>query len=218
MNPTLTVEELYPESISIEAPSAETGSSAGTANQDKTTSDAPEPSLSEEATTPAWVLESPPDLVVSTENQADCVTAIRYGYTWQKKLEGDQMTSVIACGPHPLDGTGESDYATLYTAFSTGSLPPWAKGPMSDAMMPVFYLDFGEIPPETVTASRWPAEYIGHASEHYDDGEKVTVDNMDGFILLPQGDGEFVYEVHADWGEVGCADYVFLTLPQVREE
>lgn len=37
----------------------------------------------------------------------------------------------------------------------------------------------------------------------------------EGF-LLSLGDGEFVYEVQADWGEVGCADYVFMTLPQLR--
>lgn len=162
-----------------------------------------------------WILENPPSLIVSTKYDADSVTAAIYSYTWTVKLDGDQMSTIIACGMHPLDDPGESDYAILYTAFPPGSLPPLPDGQFRSSMMPVFFLDFGEVPPKTVTARRWPAEYVGSASEHYDDAEEVQVDMTEGF-LLPPGDGEFVYDVHADWGEVGSADYVFMTLPQVR--
>lgn len=162
-----------------------------------------------------WALENPPALVVSTEYNADSVTTEIYGYTWTKKLDEDQMVTTIACGMHPLDDPGDSGYAILYTAFAPGSLPPLPDGQFRSSMLPVFFLDFGEVPPKTVTARRWSAEYVGSASEHYDDAEEVRVDISEGF-LSPMGDGEFVYEVHADWGEVGSADYVFMTLPQVR--
>lgn len=166
-------------------------------------------------TSDPWNLENPPALIVSTEYDADSVTAEIYGYTWTKKLDEDQMSTTIACGMHPLDDPGESGYAILYTAFPPGSLPPLPEGQFRSSMLPVFFLDFGEVPPKTVTARRWPSKYVGSASEHYDDAEEVQVDMTEGF-LFPLGDGEFVYEVHADWGEVGSADYVFMTLPQVR--
>lgn len=128
------------------------------------------------------------------------------------------MSGIIACGPHPLDSPGELGYAILYTAIPAGSLPPLEEGQFPGMLLSSIYLDFGEIPPETVTVRRWPASYVGNASEHYEDGENVTVDSSDGFMLLPLGDGEFVYEVHADWGQVGSADYVFRTVPEVRDE
>ena len=162
-----------------------------------------------------WSLENPPALIVSTEYDVDSVTAEIYGYTWTKKLDEDQMSTIIACGMHPLDDPGEPGYAILYTAFPPGSLPPLPDGQFRSSMMPVFFLDFGEVPPKTVTARRWPAEHVGSASEHYDDAEEVRVDTSEGF-LSPLGDGNFVYEIHADWGEVGSADYVFMTLPKIR--
>lgn len=162
-----------------------------------------------------WNLENPPTLIVSTEYNADSVTAAIYSYTWTKKLDGDQMIITIACGAHPLDDPDESGYAVLYTAFPPGSLPPLPDGQFPGFMVPVFFLNFGEVPPETVTARRWPAKYVGSAYEHSADAEEVLVDMTEGF-LSPLGDGEFIYEVHADWGEIGSADYVFMTLPQVR--
>lgn len=50
-----------------------------------------------------WILTGPPELIVSTEYSADRVTAQCSSYEWNVKLEGDIMSSVIACGPHPLD-------------------------------------------------------------------------------------------------------------------
>ena len=34
----------------------------------------------------------------------------------------------------------------------------------------------------------------------------------------PLGDGDYVYEISADWGEVGGASYTFRTLPQIWGE
>ena len=162
----------------------------------------------------AWALEGPPDLVVSTVHNEDCVTASCGNYQWSAKMPDGSMSSVIACGAHPLDEAGEG--TTLYTAFPAGTLPPLGDGEDTPSLLPVFYLDFGEIPPETVTARRWPSEYIGRASEFDGESEEVEVDSSDGFTLLPFLDGAFVYEVRAAWGEVGSANYVFSTLPQVR--
>lgn len=164
----------------------------------------------------SWILKEPPELVVSTINNVDSVIASCGSYMWSTEMPDGSMANTIACGAHPLDEIKQR--ATLYTAFSAGSLPTLSEDQMPGAMLPVFYLDFGDVPPETVTVLRWPSTYIGQASEYAGDSEDVTVDMSDGFTILPLGDGEFVYEVHADWGEVGYADYVFHTVPQVRGE
>lgn len=158
-------------------------------------------------------LKEPPELVVSTMNNTDSVIASCGNYMWTMEMSDGSMTNTIACGAHPLDEIKQR--ATLYTAFPAGGLPALSGDQMLGSMLPVFYLDFGDVPPETVTVHRWPSTYIGHASEYASDSEEVTVDNSDGFTILPLEDGEFVYEVHADWGEVGNADYVFNTVPQV---
>ena len=163
------------------------------------------------AETDAQVLEEPPALVVSTINNADSVTVSCSNYQWSIEMP-DGMASIIACGAHPLDEINER--AILYTAFSAGSL---LKDQLSGSFLPAFYLYFGDVLPETVTVRRWPSTYIGHASEYDGDSEEVTVDFSDGFTILPLGDGEFVYEVHAEWGEVGSADYVFSTVPRLRD-
>lgn len=165
-----------------------------------------------------WTLTGPPELIVSTEYSADRVTAQCSSYEWNVKLEDDIMSSVIACGPHPLDSPKNLDYPTLYTSFPAESLTSLDEEQHPEAMFPVFNLDFGEIPPETITVYRWTAAFVFNASEHYEDGEPVAVDSSDGFMLLPQEDGEFVYEIHADWGQVGHAYYCFLTMPEVRDE
>lgn len=202
--------------VTEESGVSETSGTTGAVEQDNLTSDGKE--LSTFVAPDPWTLTDPPELTVSTEYNADQISAQCYSYEWNVKLEGDMMTTVIACGPHPLDSSEELDHAALYTAFPAGSLPPLEEGQYPGFMLPVYFLDFGVIPPETVTVKRWPAAYVGHASEHSDDSEQVTVDSSDGFILLPLGDGEFVYEVHADWGQVGSADYVFRTVPEVRDE
>ena len=162
----------------------------------------------------AWTLKEPPKLVVSTMNNADSVTASCGNYQWSRKMPDGTTGITIACGAHPLDEAGEQ--TTLYTAFPAGTLPPFREGEDMPSFLPEFYLDFGEIPPETVTVRRWPSEYIGRASEFSGDSEEVKVDSSDGFTLFPVGDGTFVYEISAAWGEVGSAYYVFNTLPQVR--
>lgn len=164
----------------------------------------------------AQTLERPPELVVSTMNNADSVTASCGNYQWSKKMPDGTTGSIIACGAHPLDEAGAAERTRLYTAFPAGTLPPSSEGQDTPSFLPVFYLNFGEIPPETVTARRWPSEYIGRASEFDGDSEEVEVDSSNGFAILPIGDGEFVYEVDAVWGEVGSAAYVFSTLPQMR--
>ena len=188
----------HTEALGVNSPESSSSVSSGTVKPD------------------AWTLDAPPELVVSTLNSADSVTASCGNYQWTKKLP-DGFGSVIACGMHPLDEAGMAEHATLYTAFPAGTLPLFSGGQDTPSILPVFYLNFGEIPPETVTVRRWPSEYIGRASEFDGDSEEVEVDSSDGFTILPFLDGEFVYEVHADWGEAGSAYYVFSTLPQVRE-
>ena len=85
------------------------------------------------------------------------------------------------------------------------------------SIAPVFYLDFGEILPETVSVMRWPASRIGDAQTYSTDFEMVNTElEGDTFSLFPLGDGDYVYEVSANWGDVGGASYTFRTLPQIR--
>lgn len=51
------------------------------------------------------------------------------------------------------------------------------------------------------------------------DFEEVIVEFEEDMInLMPLGDGDYVYEISADWGEVGGASYTFRILPQIRGE
>lgn len=158
-------------------------------------------------------LTEPPMLEVSTQNNVDRVTAACSNWQWSLALPDGTATTVIACGAHPLDW---QDHPILYTAFPAGSLPPLEEGENVGSILPVFYLDFGEVLPETVSVIRWQASYIGD-TEKYADFEEVMTQTEDGKIVLaPLGDGEFVYEISAHWGEVGDAGYTFRTLPQIR--
>ena len=159
-------------------------------------------------------LTEPPALVVSTLNNTDRVTASCSNSEWSCTLPDGETASVVACGPHPLD---QQDHPIVYTAFPAGSLPSSENGEDLGAIAPIFYLDFGDISPETISAIRWPASYIGNTQNHTD-FENVTIEIEEGTIMLaPLGDGDYVYEVSARWGEVGSASYVFRTMSQLRE-
>ncbi|MDE6641142.1 MAG: hypothetical protein K2K63_11505 [Acetatifactor sp.] len=143
-------------------------------------------------------LTVPPILTVSTLNAADSVIASCGNSHWNCAMPDGTTTTILACGAHPLD---QQEHPILCTAF------------------PVLYLDFGEILPETVSAVRWPASYIGDAQGHSADFEEVEVEFEENMItLIPLGDGDYIYEISAAWGEVGEAGYTFRTLPQMQGE
>ena len=150
------------------------------------------------AETDKEILTEPPILTVSALNKADSVSASCGNSHWNCAMPDGTTTTILACGAHPLD---QQEYPILYTAF------------------PVFYLDFGEISPETVSAVRWSAAYIGDAQSHAADFEEVIVEFEENMITLnPVGDGDYIYEISAAWGEVGEAGYTFRTLPQIQGE
>lgn len=160
-------------------------------------------------------LTEPPALEVSTQNNVDSVMAACLSWQWSYALSDETTTSSIACGVHPLE---YPENPILYTAFPAGSLPPLEEGENVGTILPVFYLDFGEVLPETVSVTRYQSSYIGN-SQNYADSEQVMTKTVDGKIALePLGDGDFVYEVFANWGETRYAYYTFRTLPQLREE
>lgn len=160
-------------------------------------------------------LTEPPALSVSTINQADCVTASCGNYHWSIILPDGTSSQVIACGLHPLD---HQEYPILYTAFPDGTLPFLEEEGEIGSIVPVFQLDFGGILPESISAIRWPASCIGNTG-NVSDVEEVAADMEGDTILLePLGDGDYIYEISAQWGEMGGGSYVFRTLPQIREE
>ena len=160
-------------------------------------------------------LTEPPSMTVSTLMYVDSVIASSGNYHWLHTLPNGTVGDVIACGAHPLD---QQNHPILYTAFPGGTLPPSEDGENVSSIAPIFYLYFGEILPETVSVIRWPASHIGDAQIYSPDFEIVTTElDGDTFCLLPLGDGDCIYEVSADWGDVGGASYTFRTLPQTRE-
>lgn len=160
-------------------------------------------------------LTTAPKLMVSTLNNVDNIVVGAGNFEWSIEMPDGTMGSIVACGAGPLDDISEPP--VLYTAFPAGSLPPLNDGQDVGSIMPTYYLNFGEIPPETVTVRRWLASYVGDYENHYEDFEDVIAEYENGaFTLYPGGDGEFVYEIYAEWGEVGNAYYIFRTLPQVR--
>ncbi len=164
----------------------------------------------------AETLTAPPSLVVSTLYDVDQVTASPGNYQWIAVLPDGTAGTVVACGLHPLD---QQEHPLLYTAFPAGSLPPLEDGVLPGSMVPTYTLNFGAIPPETVTAVRWPASLIGDSEGKMSKAENVSVEmEADAITLMPFGDGDFVYEICAEWGDTGSAYYTFRTLPQVRED
>lgn len=160
-------------------------------------------------------LTAPPALTVSTLEYVDSVIASCGNYHWSHTLPDGTATEVLACGAHPLD---QQEHPIIYTAFPAGALSFSEDGGAVGSLVPVFYLDFGGISPETVSVIRWPASYIGDAQGHSTDFETVTTEfDGDTILLLPPGDGNYVYEVSAEWGNAGGASYTFRTLPQYGE-
>ncbi len=152
---------------------------------------------------------NPPALTVSTPGGADSVIAACGNYEWSQSLPDGLMSSVIACGAHPLD---ERDYRILYTGFSA-TTPLSEDGGEAGSAVPVFYLAFDGPAPGAVSVIRWPADYIGDM-QYSADFEKVKVElDGDTISLLPPGDGDYVYAVSARWGSVGRAEYTFRTVP-----
>lgn len=181
-------------------------------------------------------LTSPPELEVATLYRADFVTAACGNFTWRVEMPDGTGHDTIACGASPLDQGME--WPLLYTAFGPGTLPPPEEGELLSTILPVYYLEFGSVPPDTLTARRWSADYIGQ-DDAWDKAEEVSVEwvevwdtkgrvpyGMEGLVdmawgcyaLYPLGDGEFVYEVNAQWEDMGSAQYIFQTIPQVRGE
>ncbi len=156
-------------------------------------------------------LDRPPDLMVSAASQKDAIIAGQYG--WQWNIAG---SSLIACGLHPLDQQSAEDYQTLYVVFPGERLPQLEEEEMRGGIIPVYDLDFGEVPPEALEVRRWPMEYIGEAETHFGDSEQVAVEYSESWMLLPSGEGEYIYEVDASWGQLGSATYVFCTLPRME--
>lgn len=187
--------------------------SDSTQNTDTSASD--EQSIGNENAEKAETLTAPPSLVVSTLYDVDQVTASPGNYQWIAVLPDGTAGTVVACGLHPLD---QQEHPLLYTTFPAGSLPPLEDGVLPGSMVPTYTLNFGDIPPETVTAVRWPASLIGDSQGSMSKAENVSVEmEADVITLMPFGDGDFVYEICAEWGETGSAYYTFRTLPQVRK-
>lgn len=160
-------------------------------------------------------LTAPPTLAVSTLNNVDRVITSCGNSQWRYTLPDGTATTLSACGAHPLD---RQEHPILYTAFPAGSLPPLEDGEHPGCIVPIYDLDFGEFLPETVSAIRWPASYIGNTQRDTDFEEVIVEIEGDTITLMPLGDGDFVYAVSACWGEMGYASYTFRTLPQIREE
>ncbi len=190
------------------APGTQTGSA-------QTEAQTPASNESTSRTDPSSLTE-PPALIVRNQYDADRVQATTFTYAWTTVLPDGMESSRIACGVQPMQM--ESLDAVLYTAFPAGTLPPAAEGTSPGGLAPAFTLDFGNCPPDSVTAHRWKSEDLGRSDLNGLWSEEVPVDCSDGFTLLPLGDGAFVYEISARWGNDNYCVYAFRTVPQVRPQ
>lgn len=171
---------------------------------------------SENATLPLEyeTLTKPPALTVSMPECTDSVIASCGNYHWSHALPDGTAADLVACGAHPLDW---QEHPILYTAFPVKGLSSPKDGGRIDSMVPEVHLDFGGFSPDTLSAIRWPASYVGDAQNHSEDYEAVTAKADGGIIfLLPLEDGDYIYEISATWGNVGGASYTFRTLPQMQ--
>lgn len=135
-------------------------------------------------------LSAPPTLTVESDGQT--IEAACSNYTWIKAEENGDSISVIACGAHPL----ESACFEVMPKLDIISYYITEKGEGQA------FFTFGAPQPESVTVRRWSASFVGDCSAP---AEEVSFEN--GTLSL--GSGSYVYEVHADFGSQGSADYAF---------
>lgn len=105
-------------------------------------------------------------------------------YTWYMKGEKpDEMQSVIACGVAPLEYAGTEGVTRV-------DLPDY------NGMDGVRYSFYGDVPPDTLTVTRWDSSAIGAAEAEPLEVETYTYPDL--LIELLPGS---VYEFTAKWSE-----------------
>ena len=156
---------------------------AGCADQGTQGSETGEANLLREEEEPAPPLKSPPTLTVTCGDQSG--KALLGSYSWTYDNGDGTMTSVIACGSHPLSDRD------LMTPISRGGSESIA-------------LDF-TAEPTTMSVRCWSDRYAnddGSYEENY-----TTPACEDRTVKIPT-DGSYIYEVTATW-ESGTAYYSF---------
>lgn len=128
----------------------------------------------------------PPLLVIKTVDGTE-QQLLSGNYEWTFPIHPDEMTTIVACGAHPLDDP-ESLYSFLY----------------GDEL----YFDF-TYPPNKVSVRCWPESCFGSAITA--EAEVSTADYKSGVLHLQPG--LHCYEVTASWqsesGTGGTAHYAF---------
>lgn len=139
----------------------------------------------ESLSTEVPILTEAPLLTVSA---GDAALEVSYGTSsWSYDLGNGQATGYEACGIHPLDG--QEHWKNLGVTSTTATL------------------NFGAIPPDSITVQCWRTEYWGN----YDaPAEKIALQNS----TFQLKDGSYVYEVCAKWSSAeaygGNAYYTFV--------
>ena len=171
-------------SISEKAPESEPEEPAeATEPQTLETDNEEHPVLSIEPEIPT-LGDTPPALVITASNQEYRIGSGNYSWEWPNP--DGTMSSVIACGIHPLDYTGEADmvqYAEGETLF--------------------FRFD---VMPQSVTCRCWTEEYWGDPQSYEANYEVLELGE---YTLMPLSNVRYVYELTADWGDGRSASYIF---------
>lgn len=121
-------------------------------------------------------------------------------YNWNYP-SGDQICSLIACGPHPLDGAPDPDSITL-------------KLPRYNDQRTVTYAFSCQVPADALTIRQWNKTDIGNTDA--DVISVTSIDDPEPYVELESG---YLYELTLEWKEenldtngfYGDASYVLIT-------
>lgn len=143
-------------------------------------------------------LTEPPELMVALISQKEEIKAAKSTYSWTYRKDEETFGSINACG----EGMPER----LRDMLSSMSLPA-AGDPLTAA------LNFGDAP-DSVSVRGWNVN--GQGPEH--DWEPVEVHSSADEFQIELKDGNYLYEVTAEWNEDGLhwgrAWYHFQTAKQ----
>lgn len=119
--------------------------------------------------TPEPVLSDAPDMNVTWEG--GMLTIQSGNYSWTAPGENGEMTGLVACGAHPLDGFREQEFHVVTGDTITLSFP---------------------VEPDELLIRRWPGSDMGNVDAK---GETITPEGL----TFPLEAGEWVYEITALW-------------------
>ena len=149
-------------------------------------------------------LREPPVLYVTAEDTE--ITAMKGTLTWTYHEDEGKAVTLNADSSHPLSLKEHMPCIALVPTVTSYTYPIRAA-----------HLQFGASPnkfsPDSISVRRWTAESWGDTEA---ESENVTIENENGNIYIPLENGDYIYEISAEWNESraahGTVRYSFYTI------